>query len=55
MRLLTSLNIDSNRTEKLGNWIGMIYYIVLSKTRKIKLVQWKYLTLFQKIITIHLN
>ena len=30
--LLTSLNIYSNRTEKLGNRIGVIYYIALSKT-----------------------
>ena len=34
MILLTSLNIYSDRTEKLGNWIRMIYNIVSSKTRK---------------------
>ena len=32
--LLTSLNISSDRTEKLGNWIRMIYYIVFSETKK---------------------
>ena len=32
--LLTSLYIYSDGTEKLGNWIRMIYYIVLKKTRK---------------------
>ena len=38
--LLTSLNIYSDRTEKLGNRIRMIYYVVSRETRKkIQLVQ----------------
>ena len=34
MILLTSLNIYSDRPEKLGNWIRMIYSIVSSKQEK---------------------